>query len=217
MKLIDRYHLYEGGSISSNAYIIDADILAIVDPGIGFSMSGLLREIKQDGFDPSKIEYVVNTHCHPDHIGGDLRIVKRSGAKVLMHEADAIAMDRLNMIPIPIPIPGLKKIKVDRHLGDTLDLGDTLLKVIHTPGHSPGSICLYDEKCKVLISGDTAFSYSMGRWDLPGGNMGQLKDSLLKLSELDIEYLLPGHMGCLMGKEKIRESLNYCLRVISDM
>ena len=178
-------------------------------------MGGLLREIKQDGYDPRKIKYVVNTHCHPDHIGGDLRIVKMSGAKVMMHEADAMAMDRLNRIPIPIP--GLKKIKVDRHLGNSLDLGDTSLMVIHTPGHSPGSICLYDEGSKVLISGDTAFSYSMGRWDLPGGNMGQLKESLLKLSELDIEYLLPGHMGCLIGKEKIQESLNYCLRVISDM
>ncbi|MCL0056482.1 MBL fold metallo-hydrolase, partial [Dehalococcoidia bacterium] len=67
------------------------------------------------------------------------------------------------------------------------------LQIIHTPGHSPGSICIYSPENKVLITGDVVFNGSVGRTDLPGGDSRTLKQSIEKLSELDVEYLLPGH------------------------
>ncbi len=218
MKLVGRYYLYEGGPVSSNVYLIDAKNLTIVDTGIGFNMGGLLREIRSDGFELKKIKFIINTHGHPDHIGGNTRIVRSSGATVMMHKADAKTLDKLSMLPIQIPLPRMLNPKVDNYLGDTgdeLDLGGVVLEIIHTPGHSEGSVCLYDREHKVLISGDTAFAYSIGRWDLPGGNLNKLRQSIEKISKLDVEYMLPGHMDYLAGKDKIKESLNYCMRSLS--
>ena len=215
MKITNKYYSYEGGPISSNVYLIDAENLTMVDTGIGLNMVGLFREIRSDGLDPKKIKYIINTHGHPDHIGGNSRIKRRSSATVMMHEDDAKLLDKLSLLPFSIPLPKMLKSDVDMFLSDTLDLGGVVLKVISTPGHSEGSVCLYDEKNKVLISGDTAFAYSVGRWDLFGGNLGKLKNSILKISKIDAEYLLPGHMDCLIGKDKIQKSMEYCMRSLS--
>jgi glyoxylase-like metal-dependent hydrolase (beta-lactamase superfamily II) len=210
MKILDRYYFYEG-DIGSNSYLIDAEELTLVDPGL--NIGRLLKEMKNDGFNPNSIALIVNTHCHPDHTGGDEKIVKRSGAKVLMHEIDAKMLGKISGWTPLIPVPFVPEmIRVDAYLGDVLDLGDIVLDVIHTPGHSAGSVCLYDEERRVLISGDTAFAYAVGRWDLPGGSLRNLKRSLEKISSLDVEYLLPGHMNCLVGRSKIKESFNFCIQ-----
>ena len=215
MNLVGNYYMYEGGPISSNVYLIAAENLTIVDTGIGFGISGLFKEIRADGFNPKNIKYIINTHGHPDHTGGNSRIVRLSGATVMMHEADGKILDKLSVLPLSIPLPKILKTKVDIFLGDTIDLSDVSLDVIHTPGHSKGSICLYDKKSKVLISGDTAFSYSVGRWDLPGGNLSKLKQSLLKISQMDVEYMLPGHMDCVIGKDEVKKSFDYSMRSLS--
>jgi glyoxylase-like metal-dependent hydrolase (beta-lactamase superfamily II) len=92
--------------------------------------------------------------------------------------------------------PGAFKFQVDRKLegGETLDLGDTKWEVLHIPGHSAGSIALYDPEKKVLIPGDTVYAdYAIGRFDLHGANGAQLKESLMALAELEVDVLLPGH------------------------
>ena len=85
-----------------------------------------------------------------------------------------------------------------------LKIGDLSFEVIQTPGHSPGSICLYWPDKKVLFTGDVVFSQGIGRTDLPGGNGEQLKESIKKISRLDAEYLLPGHGDIVSGLEEIR-------------
>ncbi|RZN70656.1 MAG: MBL fold metallo-hydrolase [Candidatus Methanolliviera hydrocarbonicum] len=104
--------------------------------------------------------------------------------------------------------------KVLTCLGEYLDLKDVCLKVISTPGHSPGSVCLYDEDNRVLISGDTILPYCVGRWDLPGGDIESLKRSVLKLSELKVDYILPGHMYPLTKKRDILESMNAIMEML---
>jgi hydroxyacylglutathione hydrolase len=87
-----------------------------------------------------------------------------------------------------------------------LKVGDTRLSVIPTPGHSPGSICLYHPKEKLLISGDTLFYMGVGRTDLPGGDLDQLKDSIERLAKLDVEYVLPGHGEMIKGRKAVERN-----------
>lgn len=209
-RLADKFHFYEGEGFSSNSCLIDADTLTLVDTGIGHNVSKLLEAIRDDGFDPEGIKSIINTHGHPDHVGGNAHIVRLSNAKVIMHKADAKILVKWAKLFTPLSVFGYKPPKVDDYLGVVVDLGVVALRVIHTPGHSPGSVCLYDEKRKVLISGDTAFAYGVGRWDLPGGNLSLLRQSLEKISQLDIEYLLPGHSGYLAGSVEVQKSFEFC-------
>lgn len=85
-----------------------------------------------------------------------------------------------------------------------IKIGDLDLKVIHTPGHSPGSFSLYWPDRKVLLTGDVVFYQGLGRTDLPGGNGEELKESIRRISRLDIDYLLPGHGNIIEGSENVK-------------
>jgi hydroxyacylglutathione hydrolase len=91
----------------------------------------------------------------------------------------------------------------------TLTLGKIDLQIYHTPGHSPGSICLYWPEKKTLISGDVVFSGGEGRTDLPGGDADQLKHSIQRLAELDVEIFLPGHGEILVGRKKVTKNFDF--------
>jgi glyoxylase-like metal-dependent hydrolase (beta-lactamase superfamily II) len=101
--------------------------------------------------------------------------------------------------------PGAFKFQVNRKLqgGETLDLGETVWEVIHIPGHSMGSIGLYHRPSKILIPGDVVYAdYAIGRFDLYGANASELKKSLFKLAELEVNILLPGHNEIVQGLPK---------------
>lgn len=129
-----------------------------------------------------KVELIFATHSHADHTGGINLLVKETGAKVVVHKGDAPTLRK-------------RRIPVDREVedGEKITLGDIEIQVLHTPGHTPGSMCLLaDGK---LMTGDTLFVGNCGRSDLPGGDTRQLYDSLhKKLKKLsdDIE-VFPGH------------------------
>jgi glyoxylase-like metal-dependent hydrolase (beta-lactamase superfamily II) len=89
-----------------------------------------------------------------------------------------------------------------------LDVGDYHFEVIHTPGHSPGSVCIYWPERKVLFTGDVVFNQGVGRTDLPGGDGEQLKESIRNLSRLDVEYLLPGHGDILAGSDPVNANFS---------
>ena len=85
-------------------------------------------------------------------------------------------------------------------------MGDLSFKVIHTPGHSPGSICLYWTEQKALFTGDVIFHQGVGRTDLPGGSGQELKDSITRISRLEVDYLLPGHGDLISGREPVKRN-----------
>jgi glyoxylase-like metal-dependent hydrolase (beta-lactamase superfamily II) len=97
--------------------------------------------------------------------------------------------------------------------GDVI-LGDQTFKIILAPGHSPGSIGLFWPEQKALFCGDVIFDQSVGRTDFPGGNGAFLKKSIISFSELDLEWLLPGHMGIVSGKSSIRDNFNIIIQSI---
>jgi glyoxylase-like metal-dependent hydrolase (beta-lactamase superfamily II) len=193
--------------LGTNAYLILSKKPAIIDPG---TYADVVIQ-KLDEYNVKTPEFIILTHYHYDHSQDVLEIRELTKAKVMMHEAD------FQMLQKRLDVKWYKNFsdfKPDILLkgNETIDLGDCILDVIHTPGHSPGSICLYEQKSRSLISGDTIFSYgSVGRTDFPGGNSEELKKSVERLSKLDIKKLYPGH-GEITDKEvneQIRESLEF--------
>ncbi len=183
-------------SFDSNCYIIKSKRVALIDSGI--DPTKILKKIEELG---TGIDFLINTHCHYDHIGGDLWIKEKTNANICVHGLDAGFMESGNRNGTLAELFGGKssEIKIDTKLveGQVIDLGKIRLEVIHTPGHTPGSICLYEPKSKSLFSGDTVFSCGVGRTDLPGGDWINLQKSLEKLLDLHrrsgVAKIYPGH------------------------
>jgi len=141
-----------------------------------------------------RIKYVINTHGHADHTCGNRAVLSKTGADLVVHREDASEILRglnraFSVVMGKRPSPRAQRLVTD---GDFIRIGKTGLKVIHTPGHTPGSICLYGEGN--LFTGDTLFIGAVGRTDLRGGSFDVLLDSLRKLLSLPPETRVwPGH------------------------
>ena len=183
------------GPLSVNCYIVACQSTkkaAVIDPGD--EGSRILAKAEMMGVE---ITTIINTHGHFDHIGANSYLKNNAKAKLIIHDDDndllSLAEEhalRYGLSVTPSPKPDLTVSG-----GDIIEVGDLKIKVIDTPGHSPGGICLLIED--VLFSGDTLFAESIGRTDLPGGNFNQLISSIKsKLLPLPPETkVYPGHGG----------------------
>ncbi len=165
----------------------------MIDPGYLTAIE-LANKLRREGI---SICYVLVTHTHPDHLGWAEEVSTLSNAELVMHERSDTVIDaylelaRKWGLPVGDKPSSWKSVKG----GDLLPIGDTELKVLHTPGHSPDSISLHLKDEKIVFTGDTLFQLSVGRADLPFGNWGQLvtsiKEVLYKFS--DDTVVFPGH------------------------
>jgi glyoxylase-like metal-dependent hydrolase (beta-lactamase superfamily II) len=187
-----------------NAFLIDREKKILVDPGHRHLFSHVREGLSGLGLSPEDIDMVIITHCHPDHM-------EAVGEFLETRALIAVSESEMKFIQ-----------KASSQYGDALGLsdfephillregvlkaGDAELRIIPSPGHSPGSICLYWPEKKALFPGDVVFDRGIGRTDLPGGNGQQLKESIQRLSLLDVEYLLPGHGGLVAGSEKVNDN-----------
>jgi len=155
-----------------------------------------LKNIKRF-IDPTKIELIVLTHCHHDHAGAAPALKEATGARLMLSEKEVGCIgDELASVAYLFGQQA-PEYRVDETLkeGMVLDTGEWKLEVLETPGHSQGSICLYERKQKVLFSGDTVFpDGNIGRTDMFGGSTEDLVRSIQRLTELDVEIMYPGHM-----------------------
>ncbi len=184
--------LYPPGP-SSNAYLLVGKKNIIVDTGLKENSPLLEDAMKAIGLAPNDIDLVLITHGHADHFGG-AGIFKK--AEVAMHHHDAEFVNMHDEIFTASAFFGNKYFpKVTAKLNGTETIGAKpfSLRVIPTPGHTKGSISLYDQKHKFLISGDTLFINGIGRYDLPSSSKRDLTASLAKISGLDFHTLMPGH------------------------
>lgn len=180
----------------------------VVDPGMGDAS----ENAEFDSFIEEKklkITGIVNTHMHLDHCFGANYVKDKYGVPVNAHVADAFLGSNIDdqARKFGIRLKG-RDVMIDAPLadGDSIAIGDDRLAVIHTPGHSPGGICLYSADGKFLLAGDTLFQGSIGRTDLPGGNHAQLLNSIrTRLFTLpDDTIVLPGHgPATTIGDEKL--------------
>lgn len=181
------------GMLQTNCYIVGCEATkegAIIDPG--GDAKRILAEVEQLGL---KIKYVINTHGHFDHTLANKDVVKATGAPLAIHSADAPMLTKGGGAFF-FGLMGKASPPADVILeeGQVLTLGQIELKILHTPGHSPGSICLYNEEEGVLFDGDVLFNTGIGRCDLPGGNGGVLMASIQRLLALpDETTVYPGH------------------------
>lgn len=182
------------GIIGVNCYLVgcaETKQALAIDPGEG--ANEIIEEIKKGEWD---LRYIVNTHGHYDHIGANRQLKAKTGAKILIHAADKemLTDERLNLSIFSgnlINGPAADQLLND---GDLIEVGNSIsLKVMHTPGHSPGSMVLY--QTGHLFAGDTLFATGIGRTDLPGGSTEEIMDSILnKLIILPEEtQVYPGH------------------------
>jgi len=144
------------------------------------------------------ISQIILTHEHFDHTGGVKKLFEATNEKatIIAHKDAATKIEKGESMFARLLGGSMPKMPVNQKLsgGELLKIGDKDFEVIHTPGHTPGCICLYNKETKTLFSGDTVFANgSFGRTDLPGGNSAELKESITKLSTLDVERLYPGH------------------------
>lgn len=188
MEKIDNITPIISRDFNSNAYIFN-DIL--VDPGTPSNIDYLLENIKLAGLSIDNINKIVNTHCHFDHTGADEYLQKEFGLEVYLHKLDADAIIRRDGEETVASHFGCAVPDIDVKI---IEEGDKFydFEVIHTPGHTHGSICLYNGQS--LISGDTVFSEgSFGRSDFKTGSQTDLNKSLKRLAELDVSNLFTGH------------------------
>ncbi len=191
-----KVHYIAGVGYDSNVYLLEGDDPIVVDTGTGMFADTTLEEMSKIA--PLRtIGRIVLTHCHYDHMGGAARIQEATGGRIYLHEAEAgpiMAGDTSLMIS---DMFGTRAAMVDLEplrSGQKLKLGSEELEVVHTPGHSPGSIVLFEPKSASAVVGDTVFcDGGVGRWDLPGGDLAELISSVRRLQEMRPKNMYPGH------------------------
>jgi glyoxylase-like metal-dependent hydrolase (beta-lactamase superfamily II) len=176
----------------------------VIDPGDDIEQ--VLALVRKHNL---QIKQIVITHAHIDHVGGAMKLRAATGAPILLNQNDYALLKMLDVQAAWIGMPNPGKVEIDQSLGqaDTVKAGNLTAQVLHTPGHSEGSVCLYFPAEQKLIAGDTLFAGSIGRTDLPGGSYEKILNSLHErvLSLPDKTIVIPGH-GPLTTIGKERES-----------
>jgi len=169
-----KVHQLKDPIYTSNVYLIDAQRPVLVDTGL--SITDDVLALVADALGGRALSAIVFTHGHPDHIGDADLLSEKLHAPLYIHRHDH---DKLPSAEV---------------LGDSVDVGNAVFRVLHTPGHSPGGVSLYDPKHRVLFSGDCVFPGGRaGRWDLEGADYDQLLASVQTLAALEVSVLYPGH------------------------
>jgi len=189
------HEIFPVGPLQCNCSVIGDEATRegmVIDPGDDIDeILALIRKHKL------QIKQIVITHAHIDHVGGAMKLRAATGAPILLNQNDYALLRMLDTQAAWLGMPTPGKVEIDHSLGnsDAIKTGSLAATVLHTPGHTEGSLCLHFPAEKKLIAGDTLFAGSIGRTDLPGGSFEKiirsLHDKLLSLP--DETVVIPGH------------------------
>ena len=192
-----------------SVYLVDADELVLIDSGAGANTGQIVRNIELLGLDPARLSTLILTHCHIDHVGGAAYLKERFGARIIMHDLDAGAVELGDQVKTGASWYGLRfaPLDVDLRLSGTeerLSFRDgTTLICLHTPGHTPGSIAVYADRGghRVLFGQDIHEPF------LPelGADLNAWRRSMKTLLDLEADILCEGHFGVYKSKARVRE------------
>ncbi len=185
-----------------NTYLIRGNKNVLIDPGHHHLFGHVLDNLALLSMELEDIDLVIITHGHPDHLEAVRRFFGSSASIALSETEFQFIRQVAPHYGEALGMPSFEPHILLRE-GD-LEIDSVKLQVILAPGHSPGSICLYWAERRSLFTGDVIFNGGIGRTDLPGGNGEQLKNSIRKLAQLDLEYILPGHGEILVGEDQIK-------------
>jgi glyoxylase-like metal-dependent hydrolase (beta-lactamase superfamily II) len=164
----------------------------VIDPGD--EIDRILQIVEQHGL---SVKQIVVTHAHIDHVGGAAKLKRLTGAPILINKNDSTLLKMLAIQAAWVGMASPEKVHIDQDLadGDVIKTGSLVSTVMHTPGHTEGSVCLYFAPEQKLIAGDTLFAGSIGRTDLPGGSFRKIMNSLHHrvLALPDETIVIPGH------------------------
>jgi hydroxyacylglutathione hydrolase len=164
----------------------------VIDPGD--DIEDVLALVRKHNL---QVKQIVITHAHIDHVGGAMKLRAATGAPILLNQNDYALLKMLDVQAAWIGMQNPGRVEIDRSVGqaDKIHVGSMTAEVMHTPGHTEGSVCLYFPLEKKLIAGDTLFAGSIGRTDLPGGSFEKIMDSLHEkvMALPDDTLVVPGH------------------------
>jgi hydroxyacylglutathione hydrolase len=190
------------GPIATNVHLLadsrthEAIAIDTATPGLTW----IADELEARGW---TLKLIVSTHGHWDHIGDNAAVAAHTGAQIAVHPLDRARLERPELYAAPFEIiPSVPAVELAE--GGVIRFGEIRLRVLHTPGHTDGSVCLLAEDERFLYSGDTLFAAGWGRVDLPGGDAEAMVESLARLTELeDPTAVFPGHgAATTIGRER---------------
>jgi len=207
MHIVNNIHAFIWQSMTANncnAYLIDGPTRVLIDPGHRSLFNHVESGLRGLGLGIEDIDLIICTHAHPDHIEA-VQLFKDRPAQFTLHEVEwqwATTVGKQMSAALGIDMDSFLPDFFLRQGELTLD--GLEIEVYHTPGHSPGSVSLYWPTQKALFTGDLVFKDGLGRTDLPGGDGSKLKESIKMLAELEVDYLLPGHMEIVSGAKQVK-------------
>jgi glyoxylase-like metal-dependent hydrolase (beta-lactamase superfamily II) len=209
MKLTDGLYAYPWTNPSANnanSYLIRTGQVVLVDPGHASFLQHLFQSMRLDGILEDSIDGVIATHAHPDHLEG-LQAFSTRPVWTALGLKDEAFLRRAGEEFYRMMGTSAPELRIDVLLKEgELLIGEEPFQVMETPGHTPGSVCLYWPARKALFTGDVVFEMGVGRTDFPGGDGPALIQSIEKLARLDAEILLPGHGNPIVGRQRIQRN-----------
>jgi glyoxylase-like metal-dependent hydrolase (beta-lactamase superfamily II) len=206
------------GDVCSNTVVLDGQEKVIIDPGLYHLWPFLEKTIEEEtGIAGKDFSLVIHTHSHPDHMAAGAYLENSYGVPQAMSQEEKTFLEGPGQgiyawFGLDLPDGTVGRVLKE----GPLELGDRMLEIYLTPGHTPGSICIYEPQTKVLITGDLIFSRSFGRVDLAGGDPRQLSESIRRMEALEVQALIPGHGPSVVGREQVRNNFKFIFRLLEE-